>query len=221
MSIDPNLTRCEEEAARLLPWYVTGNLAGGDAERVMRHLEHCAVCRADAEHERAVRAMLTSDARIEYAPQPGLAKTLERIDALAHDSSTAPPRAARQATTRWLAAAVIIQAIGLGILGAHLYQNRAVSAAGYGTLSTAQPAPSSLELRTVFAPGTTLGELKVLLAAQNLSIVRGPSDAGAYTLAAMTPGITRESLAGVITTLRRDPRVLFVEPVYDGEPAGQ
>ena len=37
---------CEAEAARLLPWYVTGTLAATDMERVARHLERCAACRA-------------------------------------------------------------------------------------------------------------------------------------------------------------------------------
>ena len=27
MSIDPNIAQCEEEAARLLPWFIAGSLA--------------------------------------------------------------------------------------------------------------------------------------------------------------------------------------------------
>jgi hypothetical protein len=215
MNIDPNLAHCNEEAARLLPWYVAGILAPLDMERVTGHLEQCGICRADVEHERSVRALLKSDARMEYAPQPGLSKTLERIDALDQHAAAAIPDAAARRPTRWLAAAVVLEAIALGLLGGYVYQ-RPAAQTRYGTLSSAAPAPSGPELRAVFASGTTLGELRALLAAQNLTIVGGPSDAGAYTLAATTPGMTRERLASTIAALRLDPRALFVEPVYDG-----
>jgi anti-sigma factor (TIGR02949 family) len=216
MSLDPNLAQCEEEAARLLPWFVAGSLAASDAERVARHLELCSICRADAEHERQVRALLKSDARIEYAPQPGLSRTLERIDALEQGTAVVPQRRRRHGATRWLAAAVVLQAIGLGLFTAHFYPQRAAARASYGTLSMARPVPSALELRAVFAPDMTLEALHTLLAAEKLTIVSGPGESGAYTLASTTPGITREGLAAVIAALRREPRALFVEPVYDG-----
>jgi hypothetical protein len=65
----------------------------------------------------------------------------------------------------------------------------------------------------------TLAELKSLLAAQGLTIVYGPSDAGAYTLASTTPDESAKRLAAILGALRLDPRALFVEPVYDGRPA--
>jgi len=218
MSNEPDMVRCEEEAARLLPWYVTGSLAASDSERVARHLEHCGICRADLEHERNVLALLKSDARMEYAPQPGLSNTLERIDGLVHDAAYAMPETAMRGTTRWLAAAVVAQAIGLGLLGGYLYL-RPAPPARYGTLSVAVPVPSGPALRAVFAPSMTLAEFKALLAAQELTIVRGPSDAGAYTLASTTPEVSAKRLAGILGALRLDPRALFVEPVYDGRPA--
>lgn len=220
MSVDPDIARCEQEAARLLPWYVNGSLAPSEAERVASHLERCEICRADAEHQRTVRALLKSDARIEYAPQPGLSRTLERIDALEHEAARTWSSTGVRRPLRWLVAALIIQAIGLGILGGLVYHGRGVqTAARYSTLSTQLSAPSGLELRAVFAPSMSVGELKDLLAAQHLSIVGGPSEAGAYTLAVTTPGLRREQLDGVIAALRGDPRALFVEPVYHGESA--
>jgi hypothetical protein len=213
-----NMDRCEEEAARLLPWYVTGSLAAGDSERVARHLEHCAICRADLEHERSVLALLKSDARMEYAPQPGLSNTLERIDALVNDATNASRAIATRGTARWLAAAVVVQAIGLGVLGGYLYL-RPAAPARYGTLSVATPVPSGPALRAVFASSMTLEQLKALLAAQELTIVRGPSDAGAYTLASTAPDVSAKRLASIVGALRLDPRALFVEPVYDASAA--
>src|SRR5579863_5708380 len=86
MTKPPEEGRCDEEAARLLPWYVAGRLEPADAERVTRHLERCAICRDDLAHERTLRALLKSESRIEYAPQPGLAKTLARIDELEREA---------------------------------------------------------------------------------------------------------------------------------------
>jgi hypothetical protein len=69
----------------------------------------------------------------------------------------------------------------------------------------------------VFAPAMTLAELKALLSSNDLTIVRGPSEAGAYTLAstrAMPMGIEP-----VVAALRTDARVLFVEAAVNDTPA--
>lgn len=243
MSVDLEGARCDEESARLLPWYVAGRLSAADVERVSNHIQHCAICRKDVAHERAVRELLKADACIEYAPQAGLAKTLSRIDELGRDapaaadqSAAAGPAAAgelagrdkvgrrRVAAVRWLAAAVVLQAVALGWLGATLRDRPSASApaATYQTLSTdvATAAPEP-HIRAVFAPGMTLGELKSLLAAHNLIVVRGPSDAGAYTLASTDVRIGTGGLDSSVAALRSDARVLFVEPAVNDSPAAR
>jgi anti-sigma factor RsiW len=212
MSVDLEGARCEEEAARLLPWYLTGRLSAVDMERVTSHLQHCAICRADLEHERSVQGLVKADSRIEYAPQAGLAKVLSRIDEFGRDvpNAVAPAIRRRWGPVQWLTAAVLVQALALGWLGTLLHDRQpSAGTAPYQTLS-ADPAPvSGAHIRVVFAPAMTLGELKSLLAAHGLTIIRGPSDAGAYTLAATaaTPG----GVEPLVTSLRTDARVLFVE----------
>jgi anti-sigma factor RsiW len=215
---------CAEEAARLLPWYVTGRLVAADVERVEQHLERCAICRADVTHERGLRASIKADARIEYAPQAGLAKTLARIDELGRDApSTAPtsvgrPRASRR--VQWLAAAVVVQAVGIAVLGGVLASHRSADAARptYATLSSADGlVPGRGHLRAVFAPGVTLADLKDALSARQLTIVRGPSDAGVYTLASTDSGASPAALESTIASLRTDSRVLFVERAVNDE----
>lgn len=241
MSVDLEGARCDEESARLLPWFVAGRLSAADVDRVSNHLQHCAICRNDAAHERAVRELLKADAPVEYAPQAGLAKTLSRIDELGRD---APPavehlasaRAAaaaksalpdkvgrrRNGAVRWLAAAVVLQAVALGWLGASLrYRpDAAARAPQYETLSedpaTLAPGP---HIRAVFAPGMTLADLKSLLAANHLIVVRGPSDAGAYTLASTDARREAGMLDPAVAALRSDARVLFVEPAVNDSPA--
>ena len=248
MSVDLEGARCDEESARLLPWYVCGRLSAADIERVSNHLQHCAICRSDVAHERAVREILKADAPVEYAPQAGLAKILSRIDEFGRDAPLAtehPPAAVlaqeakpavavpgtrrRFGAVRWLVAAVVVQAVALGWLGATL-RDRAASAqpGSYQTLSTdpsfstdAKAAASGPHIRAVFAPVMTLGELKSLLAANGLVVIRGPSDAGAYTLAAADARIGAGVIERAVAALRSDARVLFVEPAVNDLPAAQ
>lgn len=228
MSIDLEGSRCEEEAARLLPWFVAGRLSAADGERVTRHLEHCAICRDDLAHERSVRAALKSDERVEYAPQAGLAKTLARIDELSREAPPAARGASasrwstlrRRSAVQWLSAAVVVQAVGLGVLGGTLLERgpSPAEAPRYVTLAAGvPPVAEGSRIRAVFAPSMTLGELKALLAADSLTILRGPSDAGAYTLGSIDPKFEPARLAPTVATLRADARVLFVEPAVNDE----
>ncbi len=231
--------RCDEEAARLLPWYVVGRLEAGDSERVVRHLERCPICRDDLAHERGLRALLNSESSLQYAPQPGLAKTLARIDELEREapatltdappqaaagaaaaSSTREPPAKRIGATRWLAAAVFVQAVALGALGTALFHRsgEAGREPNYTTLSLVEPTKvPGAHIRAVFSPSLSVVELKALLADNALTIVAGPSDANAYTLALTDAHAPERGLERTIAALRGDARVLFAEPaVNDG-----
>jgi hypothetical protein len=218
---------CESEAARLLPWYVAGTLAAADVERVTRHLEHCGVCRADLAHERGVRAaMKAGAANVEYAPQAGLERTLARIDELTREAPAAAivpaTRAARRITpTQWLAAAVVVQAVGLGVLGASVVGRPAANQApaAYQTLSSPAPVASGARIRAVFAPSTPVDELRALLGANRLAIVSGPSEAGVFTLASLDSGMEPARLDALITALRRSSSVAFAEPAHDASGA--
>ncbi len=210
-----------------MPWHVTGRLSASDAARVARHLERCATCRDDVARERALRTLLKPEPSLEYAPQPGLAKTLARIDEFEREAravplSSAPPPgvpARRFGAAHWLAAAALVQSIALGVVGTSLYhrspplQDRAPR---YTTL-TSVPVPVALgsRIRAVFSPGMSLDALNLLLTQNALTIIRGPSDAGAYTLAFSDPRSATERLDAAIAALRTDTRVMFVEPAVN------
>ena len=116
---------------------------------------------------------------------------------------------------------MLVQAVALGWLGALSLRDRPASTrmtpATYQTLAdepdTGARGP---HIRAVFAPAMTLGDLMALLAANGLTIVRGPSDAGAYTLAfdRMRPQRPPVSNA-TVAALRTDAHVLFVEPAVN------
>jgi len=228
----PDDSRCADEAARLLPWYVAGRLSANDTGRVVQHLEHCAICRDDLIHERSLRTLLKSESSLEYAPQPGLAKTLARIDEFEREGATVPRTAARSAAApvrrfgavHWLTAAAAAQAIALVIVGATLF-HRSVQTdrePRYITMSSiAAPVPSGSRIRVVFSPDMSLGALQSLLAQNALTIVRGPSEAGAYTLAFTDARAASQPVDPVIAALRSDARVMFVEPAVIDEGSAQ
>jgi hypothetical protein len=224
--------RCQEEAAQLLPWYVTARLDAENAQRVTRHLERCAICQDDVTQERALRALLKSDSALEYAPQPGLAKTLARIGGLQREAPlaaahSAPPRFRpwphRFGAVRWLAAAALMQAVALGTVATSWLQHSAQLAREprYATLSAA-PAPVApgSRIRVVFSASMPLGALQALLAQNALTVVRGPSAAGAYTLAFTDSRAAAERLNPTIAALRRDADVMFAEPAVLAEDGG-
>jgi hypothetical protein len=121
----------------------------------------------------------------------------------------------RTALTPWLAAAVVVEAIGLGVLGAQsAHQRNGLESASYSTMTAIAPSVTDGPgFRVVFTPGMTLIELRDVLRAQRLVVVAGPSEAGVFTLrlagGATDSGIGTDALA----TLRADPRVRFAEPV--------
>jgi hypothetical protein len=233
---------CDAEAARLLPWHLTGRLAAADAARVTQHLAQCAACRADLAAQRVLRERLRDDGPVEFAPQAGLAATLSRIDELGRElaapgdtGSATPARAAvppakdrplRWHAPKWLAAAVVVQAIGIGVLGSLLLARSeslrppATPVAGYETLSAPAVEPPAGQLRAVFAEDMTLGQLGGLLAARGLQVVSGPSEAGVYTLGlvpmrpqAGAPGTaSAAAVSAALLALRADRRVRFAEP---------
>jgi hypothetical protein len=222
--------RCHEEAAGLLPWYVTARLSAEEDRRITRHLECCAICQDDVTQERALRALLKSDSALEYAPQPGLAKTLARIGKLERE---APParsatpgshaRAHRFGAVHWLQAAALVQAVALGAVATSLLHHSVQldREPRYTTLAAAPtPVAPGSRIRAVFAPSMSLGALQTLLSQNTLTVVRGPSAAGAYTLAFTDPRAVTERLNPTIAALRKDPRVMFAEPAVLDEGGG-
>lgn len=232
MSTDLEGGVCDSEAARLLPWLVNGRLSAADAARVTQHLAHCRICSADLEEQRSVCALLKANGPVEFGPQAGLARTLARIDELERDMTPVAgasdvPREARRARrriglTQWLTAAVIVQAIGLGVLGAS-YLSRPASGradARYATLSSPSPVASGPHIRVVFAGSMTVSALRQLLAAQHLQFIAGPTEAGVFTLGVQQDSPQSGRLETSLVGLRRDPRVLFAEPAMsDGVPS--
>ena len=160
---------CEHEAARLLPWFVVDALSESDSESVQAHLQDCMLCAVDVQRERQVRALARGNPVVEHAPQAGLQKLMARIDEVERGVPAAtgghavlPLANRRPKLVRWLAAAVIVQALGLGILGAWLWARGAeLRTPRFHTMSS--PSASSLraaQIRVVFAPNMLSADMQ-------------------------------------------------------------
>jgi hypothetical protein len=222
--MSPRIPDTHAEAWALLPWLANGRIAAGEREWVEAHVQACAECRAELAAQRMISTQLRDAPVATPAAASEEQRSFDKLWARIEASESASPpatgtsgggyRASR--TVRWLAAAVIVQAVGLGVLG--------VNALGGGnargpdeivTVTSVDPARANAPaVRLVFAPQASIATINTLLAHQGLEIAAGPGRQGNFTAvlsaAAVASGASAESVAAVMS---KDPNVSLAEPV--------
>jgi hypothetical protein len=217
----PRIPDTHAEAWALLPWLANGRISTDDREWIEAHVAGCAECRAELASQRMVASRM-NDAGEQPATgndeQRSFNKLWARIEAA--ESATVPAmgtvgggaRASR--TVRWLAAAVVVQAVGLGVLGFSTLRGDSTPKDDIFTVTDAQPRLNAPALRIVFAPQASIDDVNTLLTHQGLSLVSGPGIQGNFTAElsadAVASGASAESVAQVIS---KDPNVSFAQPV--------
>lgn len=214
----------------LIPWVINGTATPEQRERVERHLRDCADCRQEFALQQRFHAGLRADADVAHDPRPALQRLLTRLDAdspvtaAAFPSLDEParlplrPRTAAARWTPWLAAAVVVQAIGLALLGGVLLGRPDPAAvadqAGYRTLSSDR-ARTTAVIRLVAAPDTTLAQLRGLLGQTQLRIVESTADNTAFGLAPQAAARAGDAqfVRSAIARLRAESGVVLVEPI--------
>ncbi len=202
-----------------LPWVVNGRATPEQARWVADHVAGCEDCRAELAWQQRLHNALAAAGAATPAADPateaGLQRLLARLDDVADEPPPAPAiSAASRAPHRltWvLAAAVVIQAVGLGVMGLQL--GSAGDNATYHTLSDG-PGPArtaSATLRVLPESGMTLAQWQVLLQALELQVVSGPNAGGAYALAP-APG-TSTPRDSALAGLRGSPGIRLAEPI--------
>lgn len=184
-----------------IPWLVNGRIAAAEREALESHLRHCADCRDELALQQRLRDGILRQVGPVADADAGLARLWQRIDA----EAAMTPAAGRSGTwLRWLAAAVVIQAIALAAL---LGANFGAATPPYRTLSADAPPPDAI--RAVFAAELPLGELQQVLDRAGLRIADGPNELGAYSVYTLVPRGPRDA---ALERLRADARVRFAEP---------
>jgi hypothetical protein len=211
------------EAWALLPWLANGRISADDREWVEAHVSGCAECRAELAAQRHVDSQMAGagdQPMTANDEQNSFNKLWARIEAA--EAATTPATGTFGAaggtrslrTVRWLAAAVVVQAIGLGVLGFSTLGTDTPQRAGFETVSNPEPRLDAPAVRIVFAPQASIDTINTLLTHQGLSIVSGPGDQGNFTAElspyAVASGASAESVAQVIS---KDPNVSFAQPV--------
>jgi hypothetical protein len=226
--MSPRIPDTHAEAWALLPWLANGRIAPEEREWVEAHVQGCAECRAELAAQRMVAAHVTreessSPPQAASDEQRSFNKLWARIEAAEAASSPIvgtgsvnqpAPRSSR--TVRWLAAAVVVQALGLGVLGMAFSNANRAGDGEIVTVSTpaAGARPNAPAVTLVFNPGTSISTINTMLTHQGLSIVSGPGLAGNYQAVlsadAVASGASAESVAAV---LKKDPNVSLAEPI--------
>jgi hypothetical protein len=206
------------EAWALLPFFANGRIAPEDREWVELHVQSCESCRRELEAQQPLaQQMRESEPPFASSEQRAFAKLWTRIEA-AEGAVPAEAGAARSAiaggprrTTRWLAAAVFVQAIGLALLGVSAL-NDSDSGAGYRTVTSAEARYSGPAVRLVFTADTSMAQVTDILSRHGLELIAGPRGAGVFT-AALTDGSQGTTAESIAQTLRDDAHVQFAEPL--------
>ncbi|RZI81933.1 MAG: hypothetical protein EOP38_17695 [Rubrivivax sp.] len=216
----------------VIPWVVNGTASEADQSMVHDHVRQCPDCREELAAQTRLRAAMVAEQPAMHDPGPALARLWDRIDQdeaeepmgdlleqLPEAEPTRRPASVAFRWTRWLAAAVVVQAVGLTVLIGMLWQQR--PAPSYVTLSQAPANAAMPAIRLVPGPSLTVGELKTLLQANGLKVVETNADGGILGVA-LASGDEASSqapaqLAGVLAKLRAHGGVLLAEPV--GEAA--
>lgn len=197
-----------------LPWIANGRATPEQAALVEAHLPHCADCREELDWQRRMQAALqravdTADADAES--ERSLQALMARLDDAPEQGQ--PAGGSRSKLTFALAAAVVVQAVGIGALSLQLWSTE--PADGYRTLSSepvAAAAAPSATLRVLPDPGLSLAGWQALLQAQGLQAVGAPNSAGAYALAP-APGAPARPRDEALAALRASPGVRLAEPI--------
>jgi anti-sigma factor RsiW len=193
-------------AWELMYWVLQDSASKEQAAELEDHLAGCASCRAELAQQSRLRLALSLPPDLPLDAEAGLQRLMARLDV------SDPQKVPRQAQSRaWLvralAAAVLVQAIGLGVLGVKLVS---VENPPYRTLSEVLPATPPGAIRVVPDAGMTLAEWNTLLQTLHLQVVHGPNSIGAYTVVPTDAAVTAGQ---ALSKLRAARGIRLAEPV--------
>ncbi|HEX3836202.1 MAG TPA: zf-HC2 domain-containing protein [Steroidobacteraceae bacterium] len=227
MNPEPEDVDPHQYATGLIPWYVNGTLDGAEAAKLGAHLDVCAPCRRDYEAQVRLFEAMQPEATLIFAAEPSFRKLMARIGtgedagemAPGRPSAAMPVAAAAPARTssrvaRWLAAAVVLEGLGLGYGGWAWHANTLSTVPAYFTLTSSEPSyRDSARVRIVFRSTLSVQDLGRILHDAGAHIIDGPTDSNVYTLGFTGAGAAAGAAERRLAALRANADVLFAEPL--------
>jgi len=221
-----------QETRELLPWVVNGRATAAQSAAVHAHLAQCTECSGDYEAQLQLYRVMHEEGSVVFAAESSFQKLLARVDAAPEESANqpepavsrtgpaAPSRLRTTRTVRYLAAAVVVQAVGLGFSAWLLTEHNRQLEPLYVTRTSGTPDyRHGPRARAVFSPAVTVEALQKLLQNSGAHIIDGPTEAGVYTLGFAPASVTTAAqLAARVRLLRGDPGVIFAEPLSADAP---
>ncbi|MCL1504203.1 zf-HC2 domain-containing protein [Xanthomonas nasturtii] len=205
-------------AWELMPAVLLDSATEEENTWLIAHVAKCASCSAEFAQQNRLRQALALPSAVAPDPNVGLQRLLGRLDAPEQQVPPARLPAARRSgswTVRALAAAALVQAIGLGVMGVKLASPAPSPAPShdYRTLSsaTALPVPQGA-IRVVPDAHMTVADWDRLLHAQQLQVVGGPNEMGAYTVVPAAPQPPAQPQQ-TVQQLRANPGIRLAEIV--------
>jgi len=210
------------QAWDLIPWIANGSASQAERLAVQAHLACCPDCSQELEFQRQLQASMALEPTLEVDSQQAWQQLRARLTGDAAPAS-APRviarrvRSGRRSWVPWLTAAMVVQALGLGVLGVAFWSRSpslapAGAAAPYKTLSAPEATPAQATIRAVFAPDMTLQRLHALLVEARLQVLAGPSNTGVWSLGPAADS-TQAATQSALQQLRADSQVRFAEAV--------
>jgi len=179
MKLTKDTDRDCARAWEAMPWVLQDSAPQEQSAWLTEHLAGCESCREEFAQQSRLRLALALPTDVQVDADAGLKKLLGRIDAA--DAEQAQPHVRNGSWfTRALVAAVLVQALGIGVLGVKLWSEDAVQS--YRTLSQSTPAAMPGAIHVVPDTSMKLADWNTLLHSLQLQVVGGPNDVGAYTV---------------------------------------
>lgn len=179
MKLTKDIDRDCARAWEAMPWVLQDSAPPEQSRWLTEHLAQCAACRDEFAQQSKLRLALALPTEVELDPEAGLKKLLGRIDAAEAEPARASARAGGW-MTRALVAAVLVQALGIGVLGIKLWAEG--NNQPYRTLSAPTQPVAAGAIHVVPDASMKLADWNTLLHALQLQVIGGPNDVGAYTV---------------------------------------
>ncbi|WP_394751823.1 anti-sigma factor family protein [Crenothrix sp.] len=229
----PSNNKEHDAVIELLSWYAKGLLNPAEQERVSQHLSTCTDCQQELVLYRQLASATLNSSKPAWKPSAAQFSTImQNIDALEANTAAAAPTKTTKATktpglfakfSTWLKTIprpvfwiMSMETLAIAALVMLVVARLPAQLSGgqlFETLSNEhQPVSAMLpRLHIVFNENITEHEIRMLLQAQQLQLVEGPSMLGVYTLQLATGGTQEQQQA--ITNLRTHAKVKLVEGI--------